>query len=385
MTKLEYPYKLASLYTANDDLSKRWRVTFYVWDTRIHQLVRKQKWIGANFQTKNQRIKEANRLIRSINKLLEDGYHLSANPAKKTGSNNSTLISWLDAWKWAALQKKADVRPRAAQLIDFLVDRLDEYLIKANLSSLPLQYVTRDHVEGLLALLYTRDLSNSTKNLYIKFVKLLFNQLVQSEKITQSPAKSFTLLSVNEVHQQGFQAEIKEKFLNQYKTDCPELLPIVQYIYYSFIRPGELLKLQVKHILPKTIFIPGHISKNKKSEHVLISPALNNFLEKNKIRSFPEHYYLIGFDGLPGTKKPCTHYFSNRHLAVRRALGLGEEYTLYCWKHTGVTDTYRQTLDIEFVSRQCRHSSLDMTKRYLRGLGLLQEYPQRDQLPDLGL
>ncbi len=385
MTQPDYPFKPATLYTANDDLSKRWRVTFYVWDTRVHQLVRKQKWIGANFQTKTQRIKEANRLIRSINKLLEDGYHISDTSARKANSTNLTLISWLDAWKWAALQKKADVRPRAAQLLDFMLERLEKYLIQSNQHNLPLQYVSREHVEHFLAFLFKKDLTNSTKNLYLKFVKLLFNQLVQAEKIPQSPAKSFPLLSVNEVHQQGFQDEIKTKFLQKYQANCPEILPIIQYIYYSFIRPGELLKLQVKHILPKTIFIPGHISKNKKSEHVLISPALNNFLEKNKIRTYPEHYFLIGFNGLPALKKPCTHYFSNRHLAVRRILGLGDEYTLYCWKHTGVTDTYRQTLDIEFVSRQCRHSSLDMTKRYLRGLGLLQEYPQRDQLPDLGL
>lgn len=383
MTKKNYPYKLATLYDAGGDLSKRWRVTFYVWDTRTHRLVRKQKWISNNFKTKAQRLNQANRLIKEINRLLIEGYHLGETTAIKNSS--SGLITWIDAWELAADRKKVQVRVRAIKMMEFLIHQLKVFLSKKNQESIPLQFVDRPLVDEFLAFLYDRKVSNTTKNMYIRFTKLLFNDLVNAEIISASPTKGIKLFSTDQVNQQAFQKDLQSKLLERYAQECPEILPLVQFMYYSFIRPGELLQLQVKHIQERTIFVPGHISKNKKSEHVLISPALERLIEKNKIRQAPEHYYIISHDGLPGVKRPCKHYFSNRHLQIRKDLKLSKEYTLYCWKHTGVTDTYRQTRDIEFVSRQCRHSSLDMTKRYLRGLGLLLEYPDQGELPDLGL
>ena len=385
MDKHNYPYKLAELYDANGDLSKRWRVTFYVWSTVTHSLIRKQKWISAKFTTKSQRIKEADRLIKSINRLLAEGYHINDKTAVSFSRKNETVISWVEAFQWAQTSKKSAVRYRAEAMISFIIEHLGGFLKQKKLTNLPVQHVTRDHVEQFLEYLYLRKVGNATKNGYLKFVKILFNTLVQAEKIGKSPAQSFKLLPEEEATQQAFGPELKKIFLDRYKEDCPEILPLVQWTFYSFIRPGELIQLQVKHVLEQTVFIPGHISKNKKAEHVLISPALESFIQKHGIRKLPEHYFLIGYDGLPGKKAPCKHYFSNRHKAVREALGLPDEYKLYCWKHTGVTETYRQTRDIDFVSRQCRHSSLDMTKRYLRGLGLLLDYPHRDQMPVLEL
>lgn len=384
MDQPKFPYKLAELYDAAGDMSKRWRVTFYVWDEGNHILVRKQKWISNKFTTKSQRIKEADRLIKSINNLLASGYHIKANSSPSLPKNQA-IISWLEAFQWAQSAKKNTIRYRSTAQIEFILEHLEVFLRKHKLLNLPVQFVTRHHVELFLAFLYERAVGNATKNSYIKFIKVLFNTLVQAEKLSKSPAQSFKLFPEEEATQQAFGPELKKILLDRYQIDCPELVPLVQWIYYSFIRPGELIQLQVKHLQEKTIFIPGHISKNKKAEHVLISPALEGFIQKHGIRQLPEHYFLIGYKGLPGKKAPCKHYFSNRHKAVREALNLPLEYKLYCWKHTGVTDTYRQTRDIDFVSRQCRHSSLDMTKRYLRGLGLLLDYPHQDQLPVLEL
>jgi integrase len=382
--KPDFPYRAAELYDAGGDLTKRWRVTFYVYNSETHQLVRKQKWISSKFKSKSQRLKEADRLIKAINKLLAEGYHISPNSPSKS-IKSSPLMSWIDAFRWAASQKKSSVRYRSEAYFEFIIDNLQSYLVAHKMANFPLQLVTREHVQDFLNSLFKREVGNSTKNMYVKFVKILFNALVQAEKIAKSPGQSFKPFSVDQATQQAYGAELRTALLAKYQAECPEILPIVQWIFYTFIRPGELLKLRVRNIQANTIFIPGQYSKNKKSEHVLISPALEKFIQKHNIRSCPEHYFLIGYDGLPGPKAPCMHYFSNRHSRVRDLLFLPQDYTLYCWKHTGVTETYLATRDMDFVSRQCRHSSLDMTKRYLRGLGLLLEYPHRDQLPELSL
>lgn len=376
-----YPYRLAQLSDAGGDISKRWRVIFYVWDTKTNKLVRRQKWISASFKTKAQKTAEANRLIKRINELLVDGYHLGE--SQQTKKSSQQIWTWAEAFDWVYQHREPSIRKRSIQTLELIRTELKQWIRINNLDHLPIQHVRFEHCDAFMQWLRRkRKIGNATYNNYLSFLKLNFNYLVSQQKLDYSPAARLHPLHTDEPENTHFSPAIKTKFLEAY----PEELKIMaQYIYYSFIRPGELRKLQVKHIRDNSIFVPGYISKNRKSAHVLISPALERLLQDLHVRKMPPHFYLISHNGKPGPKPVSTNFFNNRHLQVRKDLGLGREYTLYCWKHTGVTDTYRQTRDIEFVSRQCRHSSLDMTKRYLRGLGLLLEFPDQGELPDLGL
>lgn len=381
-TNSQFPYKLATLSDARGDLSKRWRITFYVWDSRISNLVRKQVWISAKFKTKAQRTAEANRLIQGINKLLVEGYHLTNEaPAKKQTS--AKVLTWVEAFNWVYAHREPSLRQRSRETLALIRTELIKWCTLRGLEHLPVHLVTQYHCDDFMQWIRAeRRVGNATYNNYLSFLKLNFNYLVDRDRIVKSPAFRLKPLKTEEAESVHFPPEVKKLLLDNYPE---ELKILAQYIYYSFVRPGELRKLRVKHIHTHTIFVPGSISKNRKSQHVLIPPALERLLQQLQVRSYPPSYYLIGLRGLPAAKPVSTNYFTSKHLIVKRELQLPQEYTLYCWKHTGVTDTYRETRDIDFVSRQCRHSSLDMTKRYLRGLGMLADYPQQDSLPDLGL
>ncbi len=58
-------------------------------------------------------------------------------------------------------------------------------------------------------------------------------------------------------------------------------------------------------------------------------------------------------------------------------------YDLYGWKHTGVIALYQATKDVKLIQRQCRHSSLDQTDKYLRDLGLFLNDEQLSDFPAL--
>jgi integrase len=380
----KYPYRLATLNDRGGDPIKRWSITFYVWHTGHHKLVRKQLWISAKFTTKAQKQAEAVRKIRGINELLAKGYHLGAAPAKAVPKKDNWTV--LQAIDWVKERKSPGMRTRSIQSFQLFRTEFERWLGIQGMDRLPLALLTFDHLDSYMHWVrMERGIGNETFNNYLNFIKLTFNHLVKSGKLDFSPAAKLERLKTEQPTNVSFPAPIKAKLLAAYQEQSPELAFFAQYIYYSFIRPKELRLLRVSHILDKTIFIPGTISKNRKSEHVLISPALERLIGSLGVRQAPAHYYLIGHDGKPSARPVSPNFYTSRHLEIRRALQLPELYTLYCWKHTGVTDTYQQTLDIEFVSRQCRHSSLDMTKRYLRGLGLLREYPLQGQLPDLGL
>lgn len=382
MSKKEsFPYKLAQLSDAGGDPSKRWRIIFYVWDINSNSLVKKQKWISSKFTTKAQKTAEANRLIKSINQLLVEGYHIGQPTPKK--AINQTLWTWVEAFDWVYKHREPSIRKRSQQTMELVRRELKVWLKLQGILHLPISQVRYEHCDEYMQWLRRdRNLSNTTYNNYLSFLKLNFNYLVSQQKLDYSPATRLKTLNIEESENVHFPKKVKNKLLEAY----PESLRIVaQYIYYTFIRPGELRKLQVRHVHEKSIFIPGNISKNRKSAHVIITPAMERLLQELQVRKMPPSYFLIGEQGKPSQRQIGINYFTAMHLKIRKALDLGEEYTLYCWKHTGVTDTYRQTRDIDFVSRQCRHSSLDMTKRYLRGLGLLLDYPHQDELPDLGL
>lgn len=380
-TSSQFPYRMAKLSDAGGDSTKRWRIDFYVWDTRKNDLVRKQKWIPSKFKTKAQKTAEANRLIRSINQILAEGYHLGE-PIHKP-EPKKTFWTWIQAFDWVYEHREPGIRKRSQQTLELVRKELKVWLELNRLSNLPLTHVTLDHCDEFMRWMRVRrKIGNTTYNNYLGFLKLNFNYLIQHDKLDRSPAVRLKPLPLIEAESVNFPTEIKNTLLEHYESNIRIL---AQYIYYSFIRPGELRKLRVKHLREKTIFIPGYISKNRKSGHVLIPPALEKLIVELGVRNAPPEHFLISHDGKPGKKGTSPNFYTSRHLALRRKLDLSPAYIFYCWKHTGVTDTYLATKDIEFVSRQCRHSSLDMTKRYLRGLGLLTEYPGQEQLPDLGL
>lgn len=123
--------------------------------------------------------------------------------------------------------------------------------------------------------------------------------------------------------------------------------------------------LQVKHILKKTIIVPGDIAKNNTTEHVRIPKGLESLIEKYKIRSFPPNFYIFSKSGEPGPKPVGNKYMYMHNRKVLELASLNDQdYDLYGWKHTGVIALYQATKDIKLVQAQCRHKDINTTDKY---------------------
>lgn len=75
------------------------------------------------------------------------------------------------------------------------------------------------------------------------------------------------------------------------------------------------------------------------------------------------------------TRLKRTADISDAHREIIEALGMRNELIFYGWKHTGCVELYCVELynvikDPYVVCRQCRHSDIRMTMKYLRSLGL---------------
>jgi integrase len=167
----------------------------------------------------------------------------------------------------------------------------------------------------------------------------------------------------------------------------PNLFTFIHFIYYCFIRPGELADIKVGDIqLEKGIItVRAEISKTKKTESVTIPRQLYPIIEAMKLHKYPTTHYAFSTQGEPHFEKTKYDYFSRIHRSILVRLGYDTtRYKLYSWKHTGAVAWIKAGGNVKALQSQMRHSTLEMTDRYLRSLGLGDFEEQLLSFPKLG-
>src|SRR5690606_35833476 len=204
-------------------------------------------------------------------------------------------LSFLEAFRWVQKSRQGEIRNRSIQTFDTIIKNLEEYVWLKDLSNFPVNMVTREMCEEFMTWVKKeRGITNNTYNNYLGFLKGYFNYLVQKGKLSINPAANIKTLPKTDSINSSFPKHIRQELMDAYLNQYPGLAVFAQYIFYSFIRPAELRLLRVNNLLAETIFIPGHVSKIRKSEHVLISPGLAKLIDELGVRNFPPSWYLIG-------------------------------------------------------------------------------------------
>lgn len=179
-----------------------------------------------------------------------------------------------------------------------------------------------------------------------------------------------------------FQAHQIKQLKAEIPKQSPELWLFVQFIFYCFIRPGELRHLKVSDILfdDQKIIVRSSISKNRKSQYVAIPTPFRPHLEHFK--EWRGDSYL--FPSKLNRSKPIgINTMSARHRQILRKLGYSSDYKLYSWKHTGAVMAVQKGINLKELQMQLRHHSLDQVNDYLRQMGVLQMSNLKNNFPSL--
>jgi site-specific recombinase XerD len=384
------------------DLSKRWYIRFRVWDTDKQDFVLKD-YKGLNkYKTLAARRKAAKQKLDEIRILLTQGY---------TAGNAKASLREYDIRKLTLRQAMdffLNAKNRSAQDGDKL--RLDttwnpegalsygtfkSYRNSRNqvvlwqeaskLEGLRLLDVDTNTAHHFFEYLHAaRQVAGKTFNHHLTFMRAVYSFFGKREEhITiRNPFANVAKQKVpkSRLHAafSGTQIELIHRKVLE-KGDR-QLYLFIQFIYYTFARPGlELRLLQVKDIRDKTIYIPGERSKNNEGEHVSIPKGLEQLIGEYKLRSYPPQHYVFTTEGIPGPVHVGKNYFYKRHAKILEELGMDDkEYTIYGYKHTGAINLYRKMKDIKKVQQHCRHSTIHQTDQYLRDLGVLAEEEELD-------
>lgn len=360
------PYKLATYHEG-----ERPYVDFSIYDKKEEKLKRMQKFVPAECKTDKAKKAWAKKYIKDVNELLVRGYVMGNKTiANEKGINISENSKLMDVINFCVEVKQSTTRKSTSDSYSSARNVFFDFLVYSNLENIKLRDFTKKFPHQFRDYLkIERKNSNTTCNNIFEYIGACFTLLIDREIIKSNPFSGIKSLTEEIGANIAYNAEQKIK-LEALLIEDEQLYLFTRFIYFCYLRPKELRFLKVKHLEENRIFIPATISKNKKSEFVTIPKQLEELIQKSGLRQKePEQYIFTqrkkGFDyQLP------RNLITNKHKLLVRKIGLSSDYTLYSWKHTGVVNAYKAGIKIVSIQRQLRHSSLDVTAKYLKSLGL---------------
>lgn len=268
--------------------------------------------------------------------------------------------------------KRAQLRHRTYQSYHYAVNKLEKFL--SGKGTIYMEDLNRQLIRQFMDSMTSRNYKGYTVNGIRSYISSLFN--LWADRQEEPPVNPFKGIphSHEEIGRNVSFSESERLQLWEYlKTHNPELYLFTRFIFFTFIRPIELLRLRVGDIRPEMgeIIIQAHQSKNKRQQSVVIPDAFKEEIRAMNLESFPMDYALFSTNLKPGAKFRGRNMVTVDHTKVLRHLKMKPDLTLYSWKHTGVVVAYTSGIDVYSIMRQLRHHSLDQTMIYLKSLGLV--------------
>lgn len=326
---------------------------FVFWRNSEGKLIKKRSGIN-RIKSIPERREFGRQLVAQMNRILREGVVIIDPPAV------TILREIVDS-------KKNILRRRSWQSYHYAINAFERWLPDP---SIRIQDITKKDARAFLDHLLKKGDQGKSVNGVRGFLMAIFNHYCERNEGYANPFRG-TPVSRQEVGK-------NIAFSDQQKTELwaamtPELRLFTRFIYFTYIRPIELLRLRVSDLRMDMgqIVIHGHQSKNKQQQAVVLPDVFLQELQHVGYEKMPGNWFLFGRGLKPGPKSLGRNSVSEYHREVLDGLKYHKDLTLYSWKHTGVVAAYQAGIDIYSIMRQLRHHSLDMTQIYLKSLGLV--------------
>lgn len=289
-------------------------------------------------------------------------------------NEDSAPYSFQEAVEMAISTKFASDRPRTQQTYRSFLNVFGEWITATPYPGLPLPNVSGEHVSEFLAWLQAeKKVGNTTYNNYLQRLTTAFNTLIKQGHLYANPChtvESLTEEGGKNTPLNFHQRLTIEKYLQE---NNQPLFRFTRFLYFTFIRPGELVQLRIQDIDLKNqrIVVPASISKNRKAEPVTIPKQLQAELAPMRLDKHEPEAYVFSRNLLPGRAKIYPTHVGDLHRQVLRCCGIRQtDITLYSWRHTGVLNAYKAGIDLRTLQLHIRHQNMEMTNNYLERLGV---------------
>ncbi|OJJ16695.1 hypothetical protein BKI52_32840 [marine bacterium AO1-C] len=383
---------MPKIHDRGGDMKKEWYVDFRYWNPDTGRMQRFKKQAGLNsINDYATRLKAAKKLKSYWTKQLKDGYNPFNDPGKvykdvpdDLGENHTIerhLINVLEGHKINLAERSfAQYKSHLFAFCQWLKETKDNKGVL--LAQYDITDITTAHTQEFLNQLRRH---GNTRKGYRQNISRLFTLLKKKKIVRENPWVDSELPKVDTTEaKRAFREDEREKFKKYcIENHLQEELMVIQFLYYTFIRPKELRLLKVDDIDfdNKKIFVSTRIGKSWRNRYMAIPEKFEKPLKEWVKDKKPRHYV---FHRTNPDKPRGRDHFRIQHRLILDELGYERNgnVSLYSWKHTGVVALYKATMDVVAVQIQCGHADISDTMRYLHSLGLIENAPAR-KIPEL--
>lgn len=248
----------------------------------------------------------------------------------------------------------------------------DGWLTKNGMSGDDLKTISPEVMRRFfLYLINDEKLARITVKKYQHMLERFFDFCVKNKYLYVSP-----MVDIPETSRRNDQAprpvneEDIDRLVREIKETDRQLWLTVQLEYYCFLRPGleiRFARVEWFDLARGVINIPAEVVKTDENKTVIIPKQFREYLLNEwKLHLYPHNYYVVGPNGMPGTRPVGQNNLRNRFNVIRDKLNLPITYKLYSWKHTGNARAADAGIPAYHQQRQNGHASMRSMEAYLK-------------------
>lgn len=210
--------------------------------------------------------------------------------------------------------------------------------------------------------------NNRSYNNYLKQCRAMFAWFVERSYILANPFADLKPRRTTQKTRTLIPASDRKRILDYCDRHLPYLSLVLQLVYSSLIRPKEIRHIRVSYIDFEShqIWIPPEVAKNRHGRYATFTPQIQDRLQRIVQKNTPDQFYLIGVNNRPSAKIVADKRFLKDWYIVKSALHLPDNYQLYSFRDTGITDLIKTGIDEISVMQHADHSDLKITSIYAR-------------------
>jgi len=371
--KMKKNYTVPKIYHGGDDfdLSKRWYVYYSFKHPETGKMVR-QSPIFANlnrlYSTKRERLKAFKILRETLEYLLKEGYSpYEDNEQTEEYSASSALEFALDL-------KKSSVSTSTYNGYKNRVNVFIKYLKKKGLDTANIKSIDKKIVVEFLNEMQATS-SASNRNNYRQDLSAIFTVLYENELIDNNFFDKIKKVNSKPVRNKTYSTDKVEEIFKVVEKDDPLLLLFIKVVSYNFLRPVEVVRLKAGDIdlKNKTLTVKA---KNKAHKTKIIPDLLVEEFKKLDLSNKDNYLFTPkGVGKWDATEPARRKWFGNRFNKIKKKMNIGDDYTLYSFRHSFITKLYRKLRETNsMVETQNQlmlitgHSTLTALQKYLRDI-----------------
>jgi integrase len=381
---------LPQLNDCGGDILKKWFIYYSVRDARNGKMHRFKDYAGLHgikdFKQRTQAAAEkcqelATKLLAGWTPFADDGkvvyadniqYRMVADIYQNRRTSNRTFHFFACKFLEERISNKA---PETLKTYRSKLRIFSMWLDEQGQGGNDITAITNTHVVDFFHFIIgQRKRSGNTTSKYKQILFAVFDFAIEQKALNVNPVYNLpTCKRINDMAARPVYGDDIQVFKERIQPLDPQLWMAIEFQFYTFIRPGNelrLLKIGDIDFARGMIYIDRENFKGRR-ENVKEIPEqfLKKLRNEYQLHTYNRTFYVFGSEGVPGPNHLGKNNLRFRFVKFRKALNMPDEYKLYSWKHTGGVMASEAGVPDKDISDQMGHTSLNTTSHYLKAKG----------------